>query len=824
VKISLDWISDFVDLAGIEPAVIAEKLTISTAEVEGFEVLRRTIEGVVVGEVVSVEPIASHAANSPAAENSDALATQTGGAGQGTAPAATKLHKVAVDCGGKRYASVCGAPNVRVGMKAAFAPAGVTLVGGHKIAVSEVGGHRSEGILCSAAELGMSRWHEVLLECPASIPNGTPLSEFVPATDVIIEIDNKSLTHRPDLWGHYGIARELAAIFKKKLKPLPMVDLAQYDRLPAYSVKIDDLDGCPCYGCIEFSVHAAVPSPLAMQRRLHALGQRTFNLLVDVTNYAMLELAQPTHAFDGDALHAVRVAKVGHEGRFTTLDGQERRLAADDLLIWNEKEPVALAGIMGGLESEVRPETTRLLLESANFKGSRIRRTSVRLDLRSEAAQRFEKSQPPANVKLGIARILQLLTDAGASPKVTSRFSHAGDLKDKFRPLAISRKTLHTLAGKSIPDAEVVDILHALGFEAEFAGDGQLQVGVPPHRSEKDISIPEDIVEEVLRVYGYGRIEPKMPAVPMDPVHVETNLRIEHKIRRLLAAGHGFAEVHNYSWFDDNWIGQIGFEPKRALVIKNPSTQQNRLMRTTMTPNMLALAKPNRSHRDSFRLFELGRVYTLADDGRSIELPRLVGMSFHLLNQPSLEEHFCAIKGVLEDLAVVVGCGPFEFTIQKQGDAPWETPGYWVAILCGGKRVGSLGALSGPLLETVAVDGQVIWFELELDQITGPIYPELKYAAPPIYPGSWQDFSLVCDVAQGFAGIDSRLAKFKHALIMRREFLYVFKGKSLPPGKASYSFRFWIGSRERTLTSEDIEGFRTELLKFLEAESLPLRT
>jgi phenylalanyl-tRNA synthetase beta chain len=672
-------------------------------------------------------------------------------------------------------------------------------------------------------ELGMSRWHEVLLECPASLANGTPLEQLIPAQDVIVEIDNKSLTHRPDLWGHYGIARELAAVFGRALRPLPMADLAEYDHLPAYPLAVDDLENCPCYGCLEFCVPPGLPSPLVMQRRLHALGQRTFNLLVDVTNYALLELAQPTHAFDGELVRAIRVAQMGRPGKFATLDGQERDMLPDDLLIWNQQEPVALAGIMGGLYSEVRPTTNRVLLESANFKASRIRRTSVRLDLRTESAQRFEKSQPPVNVKVGVARILRLVEEAGARPEVTSRFTVAGDLKDQFRPLVMPRTLLSALAGKEIPDEQVESILRALGFEARFDSAGELRLGIPPHRSEKDVSIPADIVEEVLRVYGYGKIEPRMPASSIRPLYVEKPLRREHKARRLLALGHGFVEVQNYGWFDEPWLGQIGFAPQRTLALKNPSAQQNRLLRTTLVPNLLALVRPNRVHRDSFRLFELGRVYSPDQDGGPLESTRLAGVSFHQMHQPTLEEHFRAIRGVVEDLGRVLGCGPLAFEARAAEDAPWQIPGHFVAVVRDGRRVGEVGALDGKILDSVAQEGQVIWFELAMDSLEGPIFPELKYQAPPIYPGSWQDFSLVWNVEQGFAALEARLNAFSHPLVMRREFLYVYKGKGLPPRTGSYSFRYWLGAWDRTLTSGEIEEFRNAFLAFLQAAGISLR-
>ncbi len=378
--ISLEWISQYVDISGIEPEVIADRMTMATAEVEGFERVERSIDGVVVGEIVSVEDI----------------------------PGAPNLKKVQVDCGASKYTTACGAPNTSVGMKAAFAPAGTTIAGGKTIEKGVMSGCESEGVLCSAMELGLSEFHETLFEIPADVETGAALSDLMPKSDVIIEIDNKSLTHRPDLWGHYGIAREIAAVFGRELKALPLEDLSVYDDLPAYPLTIDDLDGCPHYSCLEMASIKPEPSPLAIQWRLHALGQRTFDLLVDLTNYIMFELGQPTHAFDGGKLKAVRVAPMGEDATFVTLDSAERKMIPNDLMIWNESTPVAVAGVMGGLETEVTPETTRLLLESANFRGSRIRRTAVRLGLRSEASQRFEKNQPPCNAKIAVARFLKL--------------------------------------------------------------------------------------------------------------------------------------------------------------------------------------------------------------------------------------------------------------------------------------------------------------------------------------------------------------------------------------------------------------------------------
>jgi phenylalanyl-tRNA synthetase beta chain len=455
--ISLDWISDYVDLTGLDLLTITNRLTLATAEVEGTKTIRRFVKNVLVGEIKRCEKLTD------------------------------KLTFCQVDCGAKTYTTVCGAPNVRVGLKAPFAPAGTLLAGNVNVEVAEMSGKPSQGILCSAAELGMSNWHEIDLECPADIKNGTPLEQFIPEADTLVEIDNKSLTHRPDLWGHYGFAREFAAIFGRKLKPLPQIDLSAFDSLPAYPLKNEDYENCPCYGCIEFQTRGTIPSPLFMQRRLHALGMRSYNLLVDVTNYVNWEIAQPTHAFDAEKLGGIRIATLEKKDEFTTLDGQSRKLLPEDLLIWGTTQsfsphpnplpkgegtltycPVALAGIMGGLETEVTESTTRILLESANFKAARIRRTASRLDLKTDASQRYEKSQPPSNVKVGVARILKLIEDSGADLKVLSRFTVDGDLQDEVRYIDIPAGRLEQLSGISLPPEKVTQILESLGFTVQW--------------------------------------------------------------------------------------------------------------------------------------------------------------------------------------------------------------------------------------------------------------------------------------------------------------------------------------------------------------------
>lgn len=852
--ISLDWISDFVDLSDISPERIADRLTMATAEVEGFEVVHRSVRGLWVGEVVAAEKIS---------------VTREDGS--------EKTLTVATVDGGKRgvFQTVCGAPNCQVGVKAPFAPVGATIAEGVTITESTLAGKKSEGILCSAKEIGLSRWHEGLFLIPRGLENGTPMKELIPETDVLIEVDNKSLTHRPDLWGHYGFARELAAIFERELRPLPQVDLKGFDHLPKIPIQVDDLEGCPCYGALSLEMPEIPVSPVKIQRRLHALGQRTKDLMVDVTNYVMWELGQPTHAFDGDKVERIRVARVSQvlekpnsfplEGAFfTTLDNQKRTLFGEDILICSDDgqiiTPIGLAGVMGGLESEITGNTRRIVLEGANFHAASIRRTAVRLDLRSDASQRFEKSQPPCNTRISIARILQLLKDSGTAFEVTSCYSYDGDEQTAFRPLELPAGTLQRLAGVDLPHDVAEGILHRLGFQAKFTADGSLQVGIPPFRSAKDISIPEDIVEEVLRVYGYDAIPPKMPQVEIAPLKVSAEMRREHKARLFLTSAHQFTEVHNYSWSDDHWLAQLGFTPHQPVEFENPTTSNHRFLRTTLLPNLLQLIGKNRGFRDQFRFLEFGHVYSLIEEplpgmkvveterafpkgaiargenwiGKCHERTHLAGVSYATNSAGSLEDHYRSLKGALEDLGHLLGetltfqAGMPENATISGAAAPWMADGYWVEIYLGdakeGKKIGALGVLDSKMLQIVVPEGgQVVWFELEYYQLESPLFPSVHFEPLPVYPGSWQDFSILWNLDDGFAKLREKLAEFDHPLLKKREFLYFYKGKGLEKNQGSYTWRLWLSTPQRTLNSEDIDDFRQQWLQFLERENLSIR-
>jgi len=793
VKLSLEWLSEFVDLAGIATSTLAEELTVHTAEVEGWETLRRNVDGVIVGSV-------THAAQLATVDHA--------------------MWAVRVNVGACEYETVCAAPNVRVGMKVAFAPPGTKLAGNKLVESATVYSRESRGVLCSAAELGLSTSHEGLLDCPPTLENGTLLSTWIPPEDVLIEIDNKSLTHRPDLWGQYGFAREIAAIFNRQLKQYQTVDLSAYSHLPPFAIEVESAEDCPCYSAIELKVSNNPPSPLFIQGRLHALGLGSINALVDLTNYVQLELGQPTHAFDASGVQRIHVGRSGCPRKFTTLDGITWDLLPEDLLIFNGETPIALAGIMGGESSRIVDGTRRILLESANFKGSRIRLTSVRLPLRTDASLRFEKKLPPLFSKLAVGRILHLMLESELGAEPTTRYSVVGDIKDRQRDIRIPSGYLSKRAGAKIENQTAKQILESIGFQCEEKSGGDMNVKIPPFRSEHDISIPEDISEEVMRLYGYDRITPQIPITSADSVPFHVPTRNQHRFRRVLAEAHRFIEVHTYGWYDEDWLGAIGYRPGPTLNLVNPLGANRRRMRDSLLPNILAIANQNRKMRATFRIYEIGKIFRIDPDGSKAEENELSGISVDQEGRMTTEHHFRKIRGTLDDLAKTANLPELEYTAHSASGKPWIAEGMALSIKLRGSDVGQIGLLPSALRSHVTDGGHAVWFSLRADSVEGEVYPSLTYTPPPVYPGSSQDFTFVWPLRPGYSQLAETLGQFQHRCLDNLTFVDFYRSKGSEVG--NYTFRFFIRLVERTLTAEDIQDFRKAFVAFIEQRGLKL--
>ncbi|MEM9066151.1 MAG: phenylalanine--tRNA ligase subunit beta [Planctomycetota bacterium] len=792
--ISYDWLNDFVDLSHHSPEEVGEQLSLKTAEVEGLETVRRVTDQAVCAEILSAEPIAAE----------------------------PRLKVVKLSLGSSQAQTVCGAPNARVGLKAAFLGVGATMPNGKTIQATELQGEKSEGVLCSPSELGLGTAHEQLLELPASTPAGRRLAEDCPATDTLIEIDNKSLTHRPDLWGHYGFARELASIFGVPLKPYDGADLSAHGGLPKLKIEVEDHAVCPVYTGITLDVSDNPPSPLWMQRRLTALGIASKNVLVDLSNYVQLEIGQPNHAFDASTVSdGIRVANAGSLKEMHTLDGEERKLIPEDLLIWSGDRAVALAGIMGGEGSQIQPGTKSVLLESANFDATRVRRTSGRLALRTDASLRFEKKLPPMFARQASERFVKLLGDSGVEATATSSLTVVGDLHDRSRPISVPAGYLTKRAGVEVSNQRATSILTSIGFGVSENGEGGLDVEIPSFRGLADIAITEDILEEVTRLYGYDHIEPKLPGPPITPVDVNRTVRGHHRIRRVLSQGSGFVEVQSYAWISDPWAATIGHEPVSPLVLKNPSAEGKARMRDALVPNLLEFAHQNRKQFDDFKIFELGKVFWSDKEGRSTEQNQLAGVSVCQSKSLDLPQHLQQLRASLDTLATAAALPPFEYRVTQNPCETWTVGGYAMTILSGAEAIGSIGVLKPSVQKATLDAGHAVWFWLLPDAISGEPHPKRGCEPIPTFPGSWQDLTLVWPREKGYEGLAGLLDSFEHELLERSE----FRGAYDPEGSttSNYTFRFFLRAPGRTMSNDDRASFRSAIESFMGERSIPIQ-
>lgn len=601
--VSWRWISQWVDTSSVDPIAFAGRFTCTVAEIDHVLPVGAGLEQVVVADVLSVLP---H-------------------------PHADKLRLATVDLGTRQVQVVCGAPDLRVGMRVPFVPPGVTLPSGIAVRDGEVRGIPSPGMLASEADLGLSDDHGGLLElhgCTA--PAGTPLPQAVQVTDVLYDVDNKAITHRPDLWGQYGMAREVAAMLGRPLQPLELqVPLGQGVPLDV-QVAVDA--PCPRYVCARLEGVQVAPSPVDLRLMLRRCGVRPISNIVDATNLVMLETGNPLHAFDarhlrGDMIR-VRRATVGET--LTTLDGQVRTLQPTDCVIADGVGPVALAGIMGGADSEIRPDTHTVVLEAAAFDAPSIRKTAMRLGMRTESSARFEKALDPALPDVAARRFLRLVLSTSPGAQVVRDLADVGTFRDSPPPVVTIATTGAYLRQRlgvtpaEMPDTWIDGCLTSLEFRVRREGDA-LTVTVPTFRATKDVRIAEDLVEELGRHFGYQRIASQPPLVPARPPHTPPLRLLERKARDLLVQAAGMTEVLLYGFDHEAARDRLGLtEPdlERGLLprlgVRNTIASDMKHLRRNLAPNLLMALERNLQHGDgrqapreglAIGLFEIGRAF-----------------------------------------------------------------------------------------------------------------------------------------------------------------------------------------------------------------------
>lgn len=784
--VSINWIKDYVDLEGVDIKKLIESFTLATAEVEDIIEKGADVQNVVVGEILSVE---NH-------------------------PNSNKLHLLKVDAGEKVCNIVCGAPNVAVGQKVALALAGGRVCGG-EIKVATVAGYESEGMCCSEKELGISDDHSGIMELDPSLKNGTNIKDIFPIDDIIFEVDNKSLTNRPDLWGHYGIARELAALSGRELKPLEMGDLS-YDGDENVEVEIGRKDLVYRYSCIKMDNITKNKSPLDMRIRLYYCGMRGINLLADVTNYIMLEIGQPTHAFAGNAIDKIVVTTPDEKIKFTTLDGVERDIDEETLMICNGETPVGIAGIMGGLESEIVEDTGSVVLESANFDGVSIRKSSSRLGHRTDASARYEKMLDPELTMDAVGRFVKLVQDIDSGARVASKVTDEYVRKYPEITLSFDKKYVDKYTGIDISDEQIEKTLTALGFAVENA-DGEYTVKVPSWRATKDVTIKADIIEEITRIYGYDNFEITTTNSPLKPVAVDYARMEDNEIKDILVKKYGFHEVHSYVWCDGRKFKKLGIEVEDNVKVLNIENSENGVLRNSMLPTLLVMAQENKDFADKYSIFEIGRVVDGTDENGLCNEKKHLGA---VIYDKSGNEKAAYLKAV-----EIINCIIGQIKQKKAGynkiapEHAWQHPKNTAAILIDGVKVGTLCAMHPANRAKLDKTAAAVCFEIDMDAFSSLDANSISFREPSTQQSTWYDLSLVLGADTKYSDLAACWESLDIAELESAKVVDTYE----KDGMKSIAVRLVFSAMDRTLEMEEVQGWIDAIIANLGKIGVTLR-
>ncbi|MEH7391694.1 phenylalanine--tRNA ligase subunit beta [Bacillus sp. JJ1503] len=790
--VSYKWLQDYVDLSGVTPAELAERITKSGIEVEGIEVLNEGIRGVVIGHVLERE---QH-------------------------PNADKLNKCLVDIGGEEPVQIiCGAPNVDKGQKVAVATVGAVLPGNFKIKKAKLRGEESNGMICSLQELGIEsklvakEYSEGIYVFHQGAEVGTDAIEQLHRDDQVLEL---GLTpNRSDCLSLLGVAYEVAAILGREVK-LPETDHAELSENASDYIRVDveaPEDNSLYIAKVIKNVQIK-PSPLWMQGRLMASGIRPHNNVVDITNYILLEYGQPLHAFDYDRFGSkqilVRRAKDGEI--IQTLDEAKRELTSDHLLITNGKEPVALAGVMGGLDSEVQSDTKTVLLESAFFKGATVRKASKDHGLRSEASARFEKGVDPNRVRAAAERAAHLL-EKYAGGEVLAGSVEANTLKVEPAIVSVTLDKINRVLGTSLEMKDIEDIFARLQFETSVDGDSII-VTVPTRRG--DITIEEDLIEEVARLFGYDNLGSTLPFGSSTPGHLTAYQNKRRIVRRYLE-GAGLYQAITYSLTSGSKATQYALETREPIRLAMPMSEEHSTLRLSIIPQLLNVLKHNAARQNEhLAVYEIGDVFL--SEGKDVlpeEREHLAGAitglwQSHLWQGEKKPVDFFVVKGILEGLFASIG---LENVIEyRQAVRDGLHPGRTADIILNGEVAGFVGQ-THPTVEKEYDLKETYVFELSLKAILEAETAPLHYQAIPRYPSITRDIALVVDKAAAAGELGSIIKEAGGALLKEVQVFDLYEGDRMEEGKKSIAFSLKYFDPERTLTDEDVVKAHDKVLQ-----------
>lgn len=792
MKLTYNWLKEFVDF-DLAPEALAAKFISLGIEVESLTRLG-DISGVVVG---LIEKIEEH-------------------------PNADKLVYCSVDAGKeKKLNIVCGAKNMKAGDKVPVAVDGSELPGGFKIKPTKLRGLLSEGMLCSSKELGISEEAEGLLILPSDAPIGKDITEYLNLKDWLFSLE--ILPNRPDYLGIIGVARMLSAALKIPLKT-PEISIKKTSGKAAAEVKvtITAKEICPRYTARVIKGVKLGASPFKMQLRLKSAGVRPINNIVDITNYVLLELGHPLHAFDKKLISGnhiiVRRAEKGE--KITTLDGLTRELSADMLVIADEEKAVALAGIMGGNNSEINASTTEVLLESAFFNAVNIRKTSKEINLSTEASFRFERGMDHEGMLKALNRAAYLLQEHCCG-EVSDGIIDIYPEKIKTREITTRYERVRKLLGTDIPDSEMLGISERLGFNILAKDETGFTAEVPSFRVELDREI--DMIEEIAQIYGYEKIIERTPKVVLASSIPQT--AFEDEVKRNLV-GRGLYEAVNWSFISKTWFDKGGFPAESALrncpEILNPLTDDWNVMRSTLLPGLLANTTHNvtRYGIKNIRLFEVGKVFSKKEKGNFEEHKNLGIIATGLLAEPGwaeapAETDLYYIKGLVESLLLSLRV-PYELVEGYQGDAYEKNAAVGVRI--NGKMAGCFGELRKNLLRAFDIKQKVFYSKLELPTMEEARKGTTKFVQLPKFPAIKRDISFIVRNNITSLAISAYICKLKQNLIEKTSVTAVYEGDNVGKDLKSVTFTIIYRSPDRTLTDKEVDDINNTIISGAERE------
>jgi len=792
---SYNWLKEYID--GLPAArTLADRLTMSGTEVESVTEPGKGINGVVTARVLSCEP---H-------------------------PNADRLQLCRVSTGAEEFSVVCGARNMKPGDKVALALVGAELPGDFKIKKSKIRGVESFGMMCSEVELGLAEESAGIMILPEDTPLGVDIRASLGLDDAMMEVG--VTPNRADLLSVRGLAREISAVTGLRLKAKaftvaegarPVGDLV--------SVSVEQGSACMRYAARVIENVNIAPSPDWLAKRLEAHSVRPINNVVDVTNYILLELGQPMHAFDLGRIEGGQIdARNAAPGEsIVTIDGKKRELDTEMLVIADAKGPVALAGVMGGKESEVSGSTTTVLLESAWFAPSSVRRTARKTALSSDSSYRFERG-------VDMGAVTEALDAAAAMIKELAGGDIAAGIIDIYpEELAGSSIKLRTgrtsaMLGVSLDNAQVAGLLERLGMVVEEAGEGALMVAPPSYRV--DISTEIDLVEEVARLFGYDKIPTTMPVARITPGEPGLRTRLRRKVSSLLAS-EGFFEVMNYSFVSRDMFSMTGAGSKAGVAVLNPLSEDQVVMRDAIIPSLLETLRRNMLRKnEDVRVFEFAPVFTpVAGEKLPFErwtLSALMhgrrwGMDGRSWSFTKDQLDFFDMKGVVEKLFDGLGSeGELKVAPLQGDDLTIFHPGKSAAVFAGGEAAGAFGQLHPDLAARFDIKTPVFAFELHADKLAGLYGRERSYAALPRFPESTRDVAFIADEKVQYAEIINSIVLLNAKLIEKVELFDVYYGGNIPAGKRSVALRIVYRSKDGTLTHPEVDDAHAAVCAMLE--------